>query len=109
MDDLVKETAPFLIGLLVPPLIMLATRPGWTGQTKFLATLLPALVLGFCTSTLAGELLAGMPDALISVLIDTSLVFTGSQLAYRLVWKPLLEPRLSPMAGAERESVRVRK
>jgi hypothetical protein len=107
--DLLRETAPFLIGLLLPPLVMLAARPGWSGRAKFLAAFLPALVLGFCTSALAGELLAGLPDGLISVLIDTSLVFTGSQLAYRLAWKPLLEPRVSHITTSEMERARVRK
>jgi len=91
---------------------MLAARPEWTGRTKFAATFLPALVLGICTSALAGELLAGMPDGLIAVLIDTSLVFTGSQLAYRLFWKPVLEPRLSRLSHTsptDMERVRVRK
>ena len=92
--DLLRETAPFLIGMLVPPVVMLAMRPNWSGQVKFLASFLPALILGFCTSALAGELTAGMPDALIAVIIDTSLVYTGSQLAYRLFWKPVLEARL---------------
>ncbi|HLX56320.1 MAG TPA: hypothetical protein VKR83_04780 [Ktedonobacteraceae bacterium] len=104
--DLLRETAPFLIGLLVPPLVMMAMRPGWSGQAKFLAAFLPALVLGFCTSYLAGELLAGMPDGLIAVMIDTALVFTGSQLAYRLFWKPVLEPRLQRMMGTAPERIR---
>lgn len=103
MNDLVRETAPFLVGMLVPPLVMLAIRPGWSGQARFLAALLPALVLGFCTSYLAGELLAGMPDGLIAVIIDTSLVFTGGQLAYRFFWKPILEPRLTRMTGTRLE------
>ena len=101
--DLLRETAPFLIGMLVPPLVMLVTRPGWSGQARFLAAFLPALVLGFCTSYLAGELLAGMPDGLIAVIIDTSLVFTGGQLTYRFIWKPLLESRIERMAGAKLE------
>ncbi len=107
--DLLRETAPFLIGLLLPPLVMLALRPGWSGRAKFLAAFVPALVLGFCTSALAGELLAGMPDGLIAVMIDTSLVFTGSQLAYRLFWKPALEPRLAPWTATDMQRVRVRK
>lgn len=102
--DLLRETAPFLIGMLVPPLVMMATRPGWSGQAKFLAAFLPALVLGFCTSYLAGELLAGMPDGLIAVSIDTSLVFTGGQLTYRFFWKPVLEPRIERLTGAKLES-----
>jgi hypothetical protein len=50
-----------------------------------------ALVLGFCTSLLAGELVGGIPDGLMAVIIDTSLVYTGSQLAYRIFWKPVLQ------------------
>jgi hypothetical protein len=94
MDDLLRETAPFLIGMIVPPIFMLIIRPNWSGQLKFLAVFLPTLVLGFCTSAVAGELAAAMPDPLISVMIDTSLVFTGAQLTYRLFWKQVLEARL---------------
>jgi hypothetical protein len=103
--DLLRETAPFLIGMIVPPIIMLIIRPEWSGQSKFLASFLPALVLGFLTSTLAGELTAGMPDGLIVVIIDTSLVYTGSQLAYRLFWKPILEARIQHMHTHERERI----
>ena len=60
--DLLRETAPFLIGMILPPIIMLAIRPGWSGQTRFLAAFLPALVLGFLISALAGELTSGIPD-----------------------------------------------
>jgi hypothetical protein len=99
--DLLRETAPFLIGMIMPPIIMLASRPTWPGQSKFLASFLPALVLGFCTSALAGELTSGMPDGLIAVIIDTALVYTGSQLAYRLFWKPTLEARIQRVRAPE--------
>ncbi len=101
--DLLRETAPFLVGMIVPPIIMLVIRPTWSGQSKFLAAFLPALILGFCTSALAGELTAGMPDGLIAVIIDASLVYTGSQLAYRLVWKPALEARIQRLAAPKME------
>ena len=103
--DLLRETAPFLIGMIVPPLMMLVIRPGWSGQSKFLAAFLPALVLGCLTSALAGELTAGMPDGLIAVIIDTSLVYTGSQLAYRLFWKQTLEARIQRTRTPEMERV----
>ena len=96
--DLLREVAPFLAGMLVPPIITLALGSNHSGQFKFIVSFLPALILGFCTSALAGELTAGMPDGLIAVIIDTSLVYTGSQLAYRLFWKPAL-------AGRQRRSV----
>ena len=101
--DLLRETAPFLIGLIVPPLVMLVIRTTRSGQRKFLAAFLPALVLGFCASILAGELAAGMPDGLIAVMMDTALVYTGSQLAYRLFWKSALEGRLQRTAVREME------
>ncbi len=103
--DLLRETAPFLLGMIVPPIIMLVIRPGWSGQSKFLAAFLPALVLGCLTSALAGELTAGMPDGLIAIIIDTSLVYTGSQLAYRLLWKPTLEARIQQMRTLNAERV----
>ncbi len=89
--DLLRETAPFLVGMIVPPIVMLLIRANLSGQFKFIAAFIPALVLGFYTSLLAGELAGGIPNGLIAVLIDTSLVYTGSQLAYRLFWKPVLE------------------
>ncbi len=104
--DLLRETAPLLIGMLVPPVVMLAMRPNWSGQIKFLASFLPALILGLCTSALAGELTAGMPEALIAVIVDTSLVYSGSQLAYRLFWKSILASRLEHTTTSKLERVR---
>lgn len=92
--DLLRETAPFLIGLIIPPILMLIRPATWSGVQKFGLAFISALILGACVSALAGELAAGMPDALIAVLIDTSLVYAGSQVAYWLVWKPVLEERL---------------
>jgi len=92
--DLLRETAPFLIGLIVPPILILARPATWPGLYKFAAAFVTAAVLGACVSALAGELAAGMPDALIAILIDTSLVYAGSQVAYWIVWKPALEERL---------------
>jgi len=105
--DLLRETAPFLIGMILPPIIMLAIRSTWSGQVKFLVAFLPTLILGICTSALAGELTAGIPGGLIAVIIDTSLVYSGSQLAYRLFWKPTLEARVQRMFAAKLERVPV--
>lgn len=104
--DLLRETAPFLVGMFVPPLLMLAMRRNWSGSKKFAMAFLPALFLGFCTSLVVGELTAGMPDGLIAVIIDTSLVYTGSQLAYWICWKPLLEARLQRGGSIRMERVR---
>ncbi len=108
--EMLREFAPFLVGMALPPLVMLAVRTSNSGNLRFALAFLPAVALGFCTSVFAGELAQPAPDALMAVIIDTSLVFTGSQLAYRLAWKPLLEPRVSQMApGSEMQRVRVRK
>jgi FtsH-binding integral membrane protein len=104
--DLLHETAPFLVGMIVPPLVMLFIRTTWSSQLKFTIAFLPALILGFCISALAGELAGGIPDGLIAVIIDTSLVFTGSQLAYRLFWKPILEARLQSVSTTRMQRIR---
>ncbi len=92
--DLLRETAPFLIGLIIPPILILVRPASWPGLSKFAMAFVSAIILGTCVSALAGELTAGMPDALIAVLIDTSLVYAGSQVAYWIIWKPVLEERL---------------
>ncbi|HEY7982710.1 MAG TPA: hypothetical protein VID73_00995 [Ktedonobacterales bacterium] len=86
--------APLFVGLVLPPIVMLAQRADWSGARKFTVAFLPALVLGLATSAMAGELAAGWPDGAIAVVIDTALVFTGAQLAYRYFWKATLEARL---------------
>jgi|SRR5579875_2174565 len=106
--DLLREVAPFLVGMVIPPILMLVLQAKWQGWLKFLVTFAVALVIGVCTSAWAGELAAGMPDALIAVMIDTSLVFTGSQVAYRLAWRPLLQARLQPLATRQEQVKQVR-
>ncbi len=97
--DLLKETAPFLIGFFVPPILIFIRPATWSGLLKFTTAFLSAVILGICVSALAGEPAAGLPDALISVLIDTSLVYAGSQIAYWILWKPVLEERLQRRAA----------
>jgi len=92
--DLLKETAPFLIGFIVPPILIYIRPTTWPGLFKFTLAFVSAVILGICVSAVAGELAPGLPDALISVLIDTSLVYAGSQIAYWILWKPVLEERL---------------
>lgn len=97
--EALREVAPFLVGLALPPFVMLVIRKSWPGRSKFAVVFTAALALGILTSFFAGELLGGLPDGLIAVMIDTSLVFTGSQLAYRFIWKAALEARLQPDDG----------
>lgn len=92
--ELMRELAPLMIGVILPPIVMLAIRASWSGARKFGVSIVPAVILGFFTSLFAGELAAPVPDGLVAILIDTALVYLGSQVAYRLVWKSLLEARL---------------
>lgn len=96
--DFLRELAPFLVGMIIPPVIMLVLRKHWSSLLKFSLVLVPALLIGLFTSAWAGELAQAFPDNLVSVLIDTSLVYLGSQVAYRFVWKPVLQARLERRA-----------
>jgi hypothetical protein len=103
--DMPREIAPLLIGTLLPPLVMLVMRASWSGLKKFGVSLVPALLVGFCASLLSGELAGSIPDGFIAIIVDTSLVFMGSQLAYRLFWKRALEEHLvqrDPQPAPER-------
>jgi hypothetical protein len=106
--DMLREIAPLLVGLVLPPIVMLALRADWSGTRKFTVAFLPALALGAATSAFAGEMAAGWPDAAIAVMIDTALVFTGAQLAYRYFWKAALEARLVRGVRSAEERMRVR-
>lgn len=97
--EMLREVAPFLVGLALPPVVILAIRRNWPGRLKFAAAFIPALMLGLLTSFFAGELASGLPDSLIAVMIDTSLIFTASQIAYRLFWKTALEARIQDREG----------
>jgi hypothetical protein len=93
--ETIREAVPFLVGLMVPPFLMLIINPAWSKMGKFVATIIPAMLIGGTISVLAGEVIgADPPEAIISIIIDTSLVYTGSQVAYHLAWKGLLADRL---------------
>lgn len=104
--ELLRETAPLLIGMSLPLLLVALIRPTCSGQMKFLVTFLSALALGTIISMLAGELYGGFAEGLIAVMIDTSLVYCGSQLSYRLVWKPVVDARLRQALKSKSERVR---
>lgn len=93
--EVIKEAVPFLVGLMVPPFLMLFINSAWSQLSKFVATIIPSLVIGGTISVLVGEVIgADLPEAFVAIIIDTSLVYTGSQVAYHLAWKGLLKERL---------------
>ena len=100
--DSVREIGPFILGLLLPPVFMIAIRTGWSGGAKFALSFATSLVIGLAISYFAGDLVAGLASAVPSVLVNTSLIFTGSQLAYWSFWRPVLEQRQRDVPATER-------
>lgn len=99
--ETVKEVIPFFTGMVLPPILMFLISPRWSALNKFFASFAPTILIGATISILVGEVIgADPPEAVISIVIDTALVYTGSQLAYRLAWKGLLEERVRQWRGA---------
>lgn len=99
--EVIKECVPFLVGMMVPPFLMLIISPIWSKMGKFAATIVPAVLIGGTISVLVGEVLGvDPPEAIVSIIIDSSLVYTGSQVAYHLAWKGLLKERLQNWRAA---------
>jgi hypothetical protein len=93
--DLVKEVIPFGVGfILLSPILMLIMRPNWSSPTKWAASLIASVMGGASISFIMGELAGELPIAVVAILIDTALVYTGSQIAYWLVWRSIGEGRL---------------
>jgi hypothetical protein len=97
--EILREIVPFLIGLVLPPVMMLLSRILRLKRLNIQFSFVLALLVGCCVSFFAGELADGLPEGLMAIIIDTSLVYTGSQVAYHLVWKPLLAHRFSPQTA----------
>jgi len=98
--EILREGAPFLVGMLVPLAIALITRIPLAARFKSVVLVVVTLLVGASASFLNGEFAGGLPDALMAIIIDSSLVYTGSQLAYRIAWKPLLASRRRAAASA---------
>ena len=90
--EIVRETGPLILGLLViPPLARALTRTA-SNDIRNLVTLLLSLAAGFLWSTFVGE--QSSPDIeerLIALVIDTSLAYTGATLATWIVWSRVLK------------------
>jgi uncharacterized membrane protein len=94
--EMLREIVPFIIGLvLLPPVMMLLSRFLHIERMNIALSFVLAILIGCCVSFFAGELADSLPEGLMAIIIDTSLVYTGSQAAYHLLWKPLLASRLA--------------
>jgi hypothetical protein len=87
-----NELIPFVVGLvLAPPVLTVVTRSYWQEGVKFAARLATSMVVGVAISFFMGELSFDLPEAVTAIIIDTSLVYLGSQLGYWLLWKRIEE------------------
>ena len=86
-----NELIPFVVGLvLAPPVLLVFTRSYWHAGMKFAANVAASIIIGATVSFFAGELF-DWPEAAVAIIIDTSLVYMGSQLGYWLLWKRIEE------------------
>lgn len=97
--EALREIVPFFVGLFLPPVMMLLSSILRLKRMNIGLAFVLAILVGGCVSFFAGELAGDLPEALMAIIIDTSLVYTGSQAAYHLLWKPLLAHRLSPRSA----------
>ena len=91
--ELLRESAPFLFGALIAPVIVLVGRLARSEQGRFLGLLALALICGAGASLVNGELGHGLPESLMAIVIDASLVFTGMHVAYYAAWHSLATRR----------------
>ena len=88
--EAIRELIPFVFGLALPVPLSFALRPRWSDLLKTIIVLVLAVVLGASYSLAVGELADDLPEAVRAVIVDTCLIYTGSQVAYRFFWKPVL-------------------
>ena len=93
--EMLREVAPVLVGLMLSPALMLLMQPAWRLMAKVVAFLGPVIAVGATISLMAGELTGTpFPEPLFAVALDSLLVGVGAVVAYRFVWKRVLETRL---------------
>src|SRR5947209_2296403 len=102
--EILRESAPFLIGMILPVVTLVLVHLMRLDRFKVLASFVIALIVGGCVSWFAGELAGSPQDGIMAIIIDTSLVYTGSQLTHHLLWKPVLEERLARKGVASARS-----
>jgi hypothetical protein len=80
-------------------MVLLTSRLAGLSRNRVAVSFAVVIVVGLCVSFFAGEWAGGLTDAVMAIIIDTSLAYTGSQLAYRLVWKPAVPMQTGPAAN----------
>jgi hypothetical protein len=93
--EFVRELLPFILGMIItPPLVLLVLPQKWSERVKFVAIFVISVIVGLIGSMIVGEQFGELADRLVALVIDSSTAYAGSQIAYWLFWKPVLEPRL---------------
>ena len=93
--EFIRELLPFILGMIIiPPLFMLVFPQKWSERQKFIVLFIVSVVVGFIASAINGEQFGELEERLVALVIDSSTAYAGSQIAYWLFWKPVLEPRL---------------
>jgi hypothetical protein len=99
--EFIRELLPFFLGMIViPPLFMLVFPQKWSDRLKFVALFIVSAIVGLVGSTIVGEQFGELPDRVVALVIDSSTAYAGSQIAYWLFWKPLLETRFHRKVGS---------
>ena len=104
--EILRESAPVIVGLVLPPVLFFLLPRGMRGAARFWGVLIASVVLGAVIAFVMGELGLGLEEALMSIMIDSSLVFTASQVAYQLVWKQFLAARSAAAPAAASKQTR---
>ncbi|MBI1277817.1 MAG: hypothetical protein GC179_06790 [Anaerolineaceae bacterium] len=95
--EMIRELLPFILGAIIIPLLYILVIPHkWSGRRKFIAVFVISILVGFVGSTIVGEQFGDLEERIVTLVIDTSTAYAGSQIAYWLFWKPVLETRLRP-------------
>ncbi|MBI1277571.1 MAG: hypothetical protein GC179_05545 [Anaerolineaceae bacterium] len=93
--EVIRELLPFILGIVVvPPIYILLFPKSWSNRVKFVVIFVLCVVVGFIGSTMVGEQIGELEKRVITLIFDTSTVYTGSQIAYWFFWKSVLENRL---------------
>ncbi|MBI1278784.1 MAG: hypothetical protein GC179_11710 [Anaerolineaceae bacterium] len=93
--EFVRELLPFLLGMvIIPPIFILLVPHGWSPRLKFIAIFVLCIIVGFVGSLIVGEQFGEVEERVVALVIDSSTAYAGSQIAYWMLWKPVLENRL---------------
>jgi hypothetical protein len=97
--EFIRELLPFILGMIViPPLYILLFPRDWSPRQKFIVIFIACVAVGYIGSLIVGEQFGEIEARIVALIIDSSTAYAGSQIAYWLFWKTVLENRLGQKA-----------